>query len=279
MGGGPAEEHSQGRRAARPQRPGLRHALAVPGRDRLGREGHRRAAQERAAAARLADARDMRQSDLADSLWIRPLDIPRALEARTYATEGSLVIEVVDGEAPGGRTRVLLDATTEGATCRATHGRRPDDRRQCPQVRVPRWHPAARRGDRDRVRRASRGLARAGRSAPPHGRPALDIDVLLGGPGGTPGTLTPQVGPDAGHEPRAYCARPVGSSSASRRTLLHVAGLDHDHGHVRHVQGAEVRPALDPARGVVVRDFRPASTSPARMAVARLDDAARMSSV
>ena len=68
----------------------------------------------------LANARDMRQSDLADSLWIRLFDIPRALEARTYATDGSLVIEVVDGEAPGGRTRVLLDATTEGATCRAT---------------------------------------------------------------------------------------------------------------------------------------------------------------
>ncbi len=68
----------------------------------------------------LANARDMRQSDLADSLWIRLFDIPRALEARTYASEGSLVIEVVDGEATGGRTRLLLDATVDGVTCRAT---------------------------------------------------------------------------------------------------------------------------------------------------------------
>ena len=68
----------------------------------------------------LANARDARQSDLGDSMWVRLLDVPRALEARTYPGEGSLVLEVVDGEASGGRTRLLLDATVDGATCRPT---------------------------------------------------------------------------------------------------------------------------------------------------------------
>jgi predicted acetyltransferase len=73
----------------------------------------------------LANARDMRQSVLGDSMWVRLLDVPRALEARTYAAAGTMVIEVVDPELSGGRTRVLLDATAEGATCRATD-RSPD---------------------------------------------------------------------------------------------------------------------------------------------------------
>ena len=68
----------------------------------------------------LANARDARPTDLDDAMWIRLLDVPRALEGRTYPAEGSLVLEVVDGEATGGRTRLLLDATLDGATCRAT---------------------------------------------------------------------------------------------------------------------------------------------------------------
>lgn len=48
---------------------------------------------------------------LSDGLWLRVVDVPRALEARRYAADGSVVIEVADDFMPdvGGRWR--LDAT------------------------------------------------------------------------------------------------------------------------------------------------------------------------
>jgi predicted acetyltransferase len=55
-----------------------------------------------------------------DGLWVRLLDVPRALAARTYEREGNIVLEVVDGESVGGRVRLLLDAGPDGATCRPT---------------------------------------------------------------------------------------------------------------------------------------------------------------
>ncbi|MFJ4204951.1 GNAT family N-acetyltransferase [Streptomyces sviceus] len=55
----------------------------------------------------------------ADYLWVRILDVVRALEARTYEGEGALVLEVVDGSGmTGGRYR--LDASPDGASCTAT---------------------------------------------------------------------------------------------------------------------------------------------------------------
>ncbi|MFE3036159.1 GNAT family N-acetyltransferase [Streptomyces canus] len=55
----------------------------------------------------------------ADWLWVRILDVVRALEARTYTGEGTLVLEVVDGSGmAGGRYR--LDASPDGASCTAT---------------------------------------------------------------------------------------------------------------------------------------------------------------
>ncbi|MET8078797.1 GNAT family N-acetyltransferase [Streptomyces sp. NPDC005303] len=55
----------------------------------------------------------------ADWLWVRILDVVRALEARTYEGEGALVLEVVDGSGmTGGRYR--LEASPEGASCTAT---------------------------------------------------------------------------------------------------------------------------------------------------------------
>ena len=63
--------------------------------------------------------------DGVDGLWVRLFDVPRALEARTYEREGSLVLEVVDDEAWGGTRRLLLDAGPDGATCRPTD-RSPD---------------------------------------------------------------------------------------------------------------------------------------------------------
>jgi predicted acetyltransferase len=66
---------------------------------------------------RLADARAARMTQRADFLWVRPLDVPGLLEARTYPVEGHVVIEVLDpaGIASG---RFALDAGREGATCR-----------------------------------------------------------------------------------------------------------------------------------------------------------------
>ncbi|HSL34584.1 MAG TPA: GNAT family N-acetyltransferase [Candidatus Limnocylindrales bacterium] len=66
----------------------------------------------------LTNARAARMEDVGDGLWVRLLDVPRALEARTYERSGCVVLEVVDGEATGGRLRVELDASPEGASCR-----------------------------------------------------------------------------------------------------------------------------------------------------------------
>ena len=52
--------------------------------------------------------------DAGDALWVRLFDVPRALEARTYEREASLVLEVVDDEARGGTRRLLLDAGPGG---------------------------------------------------------------------------------------------------------------------------------------------------------------------
>ncbi|MET7682686.1 GNAT family N-acetyltransferase [Streptomyces sp. NPDC005423] len=67
----------------------------------------------------LPDPRAARIVTQADWLWVRILDVVRALEARSYEGEGSLVLEVTDGTGPaGGRYR--LDASPAGATCAAT---------------------------------------------------------------------------------------------------------------------------------------------------------------
>ncbi|MGC5411096.1 sterol carrier protein domain-containing protein, partial [Streptomyces sp. DT225] len=67
----------------------------------------------------LPDPRAARVVTQADFLWVRVLDVVRALEARTYAVPGSLVLEIRDaaGHAAG---RFHLDATPDGATCAPT---------------------------------------------------------------------------------------------------------------------------------------------------------------
>ncbi|MER6712218.1 GNAT family N-acetyltransferase [Streptomyces sp. NPDC000877] len=67
----------------------------------------------------LPDPRAAAITTLADWLWVRILDVERALEARTYEGEGTLVLEVagVDG-LTGGRYR--LQAGAEGASCTPT---------------------------------------------------------------------------------------------------------------------------------------------------------------
>ncbi|MFJ3773942.1 GNAT family N-acetyltransferase [Streptomyces sp. NPDC090075] len=67
----------------------------------------------------LPDPRAARITTQADWLWVRILDVVRALETRTYDTAGSLVLEVVDRQGlAGGRFR--LDASPEGASCTPT---------------------------------------------------------------------------------------------------------------------------------------------------------------
>ncbi|MGC0331096.1 putative acetyltransferase [Streptomyces sp. SAI-170] len=67
----------------------------------------------------LPDPRAARITTQADWLWVRVLDVVRALEARTYGGEGALVLEVGD---PDGLTagRYLLEASAEGASCAPT---------------------------------------------------------------------------------------------------------------------------------------------------------------
>ena len=73
----------------------------------------------------LTNARDAGLSESGDGLWVRLLDVPRALAARTYEREAKVVLEVVDPESSGGRTRIQLDAGPDGATCQETD-RSPD---------------------------------------------------------------------------------------------------------------------------------------------------------
>ncbi|MER6607590.1 GNAT family N-acetyltransferase [Streptomyces sp. NPDC000927] len=67
----------------------------------------------------LPDPRAARVVTHADCLWVRVLDVVRALEARTYAVPGTLILDVHDAAClAGGRYR--LDASPSGATCAPT---------------------------------------------------------------------------------------------------------------------------------------------------------------
>jgi predicted acetyltransferase len=69
----------------------------------------------------LADGRAFEQTSSWDSLWVRLLDVPAALAARSYAIAGRVVLDVVDTELGGyGAGRVVLDADEDGVQCTAT---------------------------------------------------------------------------------------------------------------------------------------------------------------
>ncbi|MEU6392892.1 GNAT family N-acetyltransferase [Streptomyces sp. NPDC046939] len=64
----------------------------------------------------LPDPRAARIVTQADFLWVRILDVVRALEARTYAASGDLVVQVRDG-AGFAEGRFRLSAGPDGASC------------------------------------------------------------------------------------------------------------------------------------------------------------------
>jgi predicted acetyltransferase len=67
----------------------------------------------------LADSRRLQRSAY-DSLWVRIVDVPGALEGRRYATPGKLVLDVRDEFCPWVAGRFELEAGPEGARCRPT---------------------------------------------------------------------------------------------------------------------------------------------------------------
>ncbi|MET7599340.1 GNAT family N-acetyltransferase [Streptomyces sp. NPDC005481] len=67
----------------------------------------------------LPDPRAARITTQADWLWVRILDVVRALEARTYVGTGSLVLEVTDRDGLSAG-RYLLHAAPDGASCAST---------------------------------------------------------------------------------------------------------------------------------------------------------------
>ena len=73
----------------------------------------------------LTNARAAEPLEMGDGLWVKLLDIPAALAARSWEASGSLVLEVVDpdGGADGdaeGRVRVALDVSPEGGRAAET---------------------------------------------------------------------------------------------------------------------------------------------------------------
>ncbi len=74
----------------------------------------------------LSDPRTAQVSGRSDFLWVRILDVPRALSERAYERDGELVLEVIDrlGDRDGpaaGRYRLAVAAGT--ATCEPTKGK------------------------------------------------------------------------------------------------------------------------------------------------------------
>lgn len=73
----------------------------------------------------LANARAAVISEVGDGMWVKLLDIPRALEARTYERTAALVLEVIvrDGgedDVAADRIRVALDASPAGVRARTS---------------------------------------------------------------------------------------------------------------------------------------------------------------
>lgn len=68
----------------------------------------------------LADPRRLRVTRVRDFLWLRLVDLERALSARTYGSSGSLVVEVADFTLPDNAGRFLVEADGVGSSCSRT---------------------------------------------------------------------------------------------------------------------------------------------------------------
>jgi predicted acetyltransferase len=73
----------------------------------------------------LRDPRRLRTTTVADWLWVRLVDVARALAARRYRVEDRLVLEVTDAFLPENQGRYELEAGPSGARCRRS-GAEPD---------------------------------------------------------------------------------------------------------------------------------------------------------
>jgi predicted acetyltransferase len=69
----------------------------------------------------LRDGRALVQTSLFDFVWLRFLDVPAGLSARSYAVPGRVVLDVVDEDLGGyGAGRFVLEADESGSSCAAT---------------------------------------------------------------------------------------------------------------------------------------------------------------
>jgi predicted acetyltransferase len=55
-----------------------------------------------------------------DGLWVRLVDVPRALESRRYQASGRVVFDVADPFCPWNEGRYALEGGPDGASCRST---------------------------------------------------------------------------------------------------------------------------------------------------------------
>lgn len=67
----------------------------------------------------LADPRRLRRNPH-DGLWVRVVDIERALAGRKYSSEGRVVLGITDPLYPENSARYVLEGSADGATCRRT---------------------------------------------------------------------------------------------------------------------------------------------------------------
>jgi len=81
---------------------------------------------DEALAFMLADVRSMGRR-LSDGAWARILDVPAALEGRTYAVPGRITFDLDDELCPWNAGRWALDVGPDGASCRPASGRESAD--------------------------------------------------------------------------------------------------------------------------------------------------------
>ena len=68
----------------------------------------------------LRDFRSVRMTGARDFLWLRLVDVARALASRRYAAEGAIVVDLADAACPANTGRYRLEAGPDGASCSPT---------------------------------------------------------------------------------------------------------------------------------------------------------------